>query len=218
MTTSAERLNRLLAAGVVVALIVLTATTNSRSDVAGNRVLVVGDSLLHLSAGEVSSALAADGWQTAIDARPGLSIEAWEPLIGADASIDRPDVAVVELGTNDCDTSCRDLGPAIDNLVEQLLTHGASAVLWLNVQTSPTQFHTGNARVYPAHADYVNYAIEQAAVRWPQMQVVDLRALLNGHPEWHLSDGLHPNPIGQHEIGALIRFALHSRAPTSPSP
>jgi lysophospholipase L1-like esterase len=210
-----DRYRRVLVLGIVIGLAVLTGTANAGRRVTGTRVLVIGDSLLNLSRGAVSGALAADGWDAVIDGRPGLSIEAWEPLVGADAAIARPNVAVVELGTNDCDTTCSDLGPAIDDVMEQLLNHGAGAVLWLNTQTTPTQIHPGPPRIYPAHADYVNYAIEQAAVRWPQMQVVNLRDLLDPHPEWHLADGLHPNPIGQQAIGALIRVALHRWVPAT---
>jgi lysophospholipase L1-like esterase len=208
-----DRYRRVLVLGIVVALAVLTGTANAGEQVTGNRVLVIGDSLLNLSRGAVSDALAADGWQAVIDARPGLSIEDLEPLVGPDATIARPNVAVVELGTNDCDTTCNDLGSAIDDVMEQLVDNGAGAVLWLNTQTTATQIHPGSPRVYPAHADYVNYAIEQAAVRWPQMEVVDLRDLLDPHPEWHLADGLHPNPIGQQAIASLVRFALHRWVP-----
>ncbi len=207
-----------LLGAVAVGVIILTVTTSSGGTVNGDRVLVIGDSLLHLSQGAVSGALTADGWHPIIDGRPGLSIEAWEPFVGPDAAIARPDVAVVELGTNDCDTTCNDLAPAIDTVMAQLIGHGAHLVLWLNAQTAPTQIHPGASRVYPAHADYVNYAIEQAAVRWPQMRVVDLRGLLDPHPEWHLSDGLHPNPIGQQAIGSLIRISLHKWAPVTRPP
>jgi len=200
---------RVLVLIVAVSLIVLTATAGAGERVAGNRVLVIGDSLLHLSQGAVLQALTAEGYRAVVDGRPGLSIEAWEPLVGADATVARPDVAVVELGTNDCDTTCVNLAPAIDTVMEQLVDHGAGAVWWLNVQDTPTRIHPGAPRVYPAHADYVNYAIEQAAVRWPQLRVIDLRDRFRGHPEWHLGDGLHPNAIGQQELASLIAAPLH---------
>jgi hypothetical protein len=202
-------IRRALIVAVIVALTVLTATAHAGEQVSGDRVLVIGDSILHLSATDVTQALTGAGWQPVVDGRPGLSIEAWEPLVGPDASIARPNIAVVELGTNDCDTTCNDLSPAIDDIVEQLIEHGAGAVLWLNVQTGPTTIHPGPPRVYPAHADYVTYALEQAAVRWPQLQIVDLRDFFGPHPAWHLSDGLHPNAIGQQELASLIRVALH---------
>lgn len=213
--TMPDRYRRVLVIGIVVVVAVLTGTASAGERVTGNRVLVIGDSLMNLSRGAVSQALAADGWDAVVDGRGGTSIESWEPLVGPDAAIVRPNVAVVELGTNDCDTTCTDLGSAIDMVMEQLLDHGAGAVLWLNVQTAPTHIRPGPPRVYPTHADYVNYAIEQAAVRWPQIQVVDLGGFLDLHPEWHLSDGLHPNPIGQEAIGALIRLALHQWAPAA---
>jgi hypothetical protein len=201
-------LRRAVLVGVALALVVLTATA-SNGGATGSRVLVIGDSILHLSQPDVTAALSAEGWQPVVDGRPGLSIETFEPIVASDAAIARPDVAVVELGTNDCDTTCDNLGPAIDTVMDQLVSHGARAVYWLNVQTAPTRLLPGPPRVYPAHADYVNYAIEQAAVRWPQMKVVDFRDLFDQHPEWHLADGLHPNAIGQQELATLIAATIH---------
>ena len=74
---------------------------------------------------------------------------------------------------------------------------------------------TGPPRVYPAHADSVNHAIEEAAVHWPHLRVVDRRDLLDPHPEWHLADGLHPNPIGQQAIVSLVHIAFHRWSPAA---
>jgi len=199
----------------IVVLATITATANGGEHVSGNRVLVIGDSILNFSQSDVSHALAATGWQPVVDGRSGSTIEEWDSLVGPDASLARPDVAVVELGTNDCDTTCNDLSPAIDNIVEQLIEHGAGAVLWLNVQTMRSPPIPG-APNYPLHADYVNYAIEQASVRWPQMQVVDFSDLFAQHPEWHLADGFHPNALGQAGLAFLISAALHEWLPPAP--
>jgi len=197
---------------VVVVLIVLTATASSGEHVTGNRVLVIGDSLLEFSQPSVQASLDADGWQAVVIGHRGYSIEAWQQLIGPLAAFVRPNVAVVELGTNDCNLTCPDLGPVIDATMRTLVANGVGAVLWLNVQERPG---------YPDHARNVNLAIAQASIRWPQMEVVELRRFADPHPEWHNPDGLHFNSVGQEALGALIRVALHRWTPagkSAPSP
>jgi lysophospholipase L1-like esterase len=199
---------RTVAAVVVVGLIVLTATASSGEHVTGNRVLVIGDSLLEFSEPSVQSSLNSDGWQAVVIGHRGYSIEDWQQLIEPLAAFVRPNVAVVELGTNDCNVTCPDLAPVIDATMRTLVANDVGAVLWLNVQERPD---------YPAHARYVNLAIAQAAIRWPQMEVVDLRRFADPHPEWHDPDGLHFNSVGQQALGALIRLALHRWTPAGKS-
>ena len=194
-------MRRRLTLGVAVGVAILTITAQSGEHVSGNHVLVIGDSLVHLSQDSVTSALKPDGWQPVIEAQGGTTIEHWESLVGPTAAFTKANVAVVELGTNDCDTTCNDLGPAIDRIMTSLVHAGVGAVLWLNVQEVPA---------YPVHSRYVNFAIEQAAVRWPQMEVVDMRGLFDAHPEWRNPDGLHFNATGQQELGNLIRGDLAS--------
>jgi len=202
----------LVAIVAVLALVTITAAAGGGERVSGTRVLVIGDSILNFSQTEVSNALAGAGWQAVVDGRSGSTIEGWDAAVGPDAALARPDVAVVELGTNDCNNPCDDLSSAIDGIVEQLIDHGAGAVLWLNVQTVRSPPIPG-APLYPVHADYVNYAIEQAAVRWPEMQVVDFSSVFAQHPEWHLADGLHPNALGSQALAFLISASLHQWLP-----
>jgi lysophospholipase L1-like esterase len=192
----------------VVALITLTAAAGGGQHVSGPRVLVIGDSILNFSQTDVSNSLDAAGWQALVDGRSGSTMEEWDTLVGPDAALARPDVAVVELGTNDCDKTCSDLGSAIDSIVEQLIANGAGTVLWLNVQTMRSPAIPG-APLYPLHAEYVNYALEQAAVRWPEMQIVDFNSLFGQHPEWHIADGFHPNALGEQALAFLITAELH---------
>ena len=207
-----RNMRALVALVAIVALVTITAAAGGDEHVTGTRVLVIGDSILNFSQTDVSNALAVSGWQPVVDGRSGGTIEEWDALVGPDASLARPDVAVVELGTNDCNNTCDDLGSAIDGIVEQLIEHGAGAVLWLNVQTVRSPPIPG-APLYPVHADYVNYAIEQAAVRWPQMQVVDFSSVSAEHPEWHIADGFHPNALGEQALAFLISATLHQWFP-----
>ena len=161
--------------------------------------LVVGDSLTEISKNEVRQSLAAAGRRAVVDGRGGLSIGLWRPFVGGDTRFTRPEVAVVELGTNDCDLSCRPLAPDIDAIVKKLLDEGVHAIVWLNVQEDSP---------YPEHPQFVNQEIERAAVRWPQLSIVDLNRTFAGHPEWHTEDGIHFNEAGRLVYAQLILQAL----------
>ena len=134
-----------------------------------------------------------------VDGHGGLSIGLWRPFVGGDTRFTRPDVAVVELGTNDCDLSCRPLAPDINTIVKKLLDEGVHAIVWLNVQEDSP---------YPEHPQFVNQEIERAAVRWPQLSIVDLNRTFAGHPEWHTEDGIHFNEAGRLVYAQLILQAL----------
>jgi hypothetical protein len=184
---------------VLAVLLVFGLAGGGQPSVSTRRVLVVGDSLTEISTDEVRQALAAAGWRAVVDGRGGLSIGLWRPFVGGDTRFTRPDVAVVELGTNDCDVSCRPLAPDIDAIVKKLLDEGVHAIVWLNVQEDSP---------YPMHPKFVNQEIERAAVRWPQVSIVDLSRAFRGHPEWHTEDGIHFNEAGRLVYAQLILQAL----------
>jgi lysophospholipase L1-like esterase len=184
---------------VLAVLLVFGLAGAGQPEVSARRVLVVGDSLTEISKNEVRQALTAAGWRAVVDGRGGLSIGLWRPFVGGDTRFTRPDVAVVELGTNDCDLSCRPLAPDIDAIVKKLLDEGVHAIVWLNVQQDSP---------YPEHPQFVNQEIERAAVRWPQLSIVDLNRTFAGHPEWHAEDGIHFNEAGRLVYAQLILQAL----------
>jgi hypothetical protein len=184
---------------VLAVLLVFGLAGGGQSEVSARRALVVGDSLTEISKNEVRQSLAAAGWRAVVDGRGGLSIGLWRPFVGGDTRFTRPEVAVVELGTNDCDLSCRPLAPDIDAIVKKLLDEGVHAIVWLNVQEDSP---------YPEHPQFVNQEIERAAVRWPQLSIVDLNRTFAGHPEWHTEDGIHFNEAGRLVYAQLILQAL----------
>jgi lysophospholipase L1-like esterase len=165
----------------------------------GNRVLLVGDSLLWQSIGPVTTTLRADGWEPTITAAPGTTIGAWVEKMSTLVADARPDVVVVELGTNNCVAEC----PHIDAVVDQLMRRipRTTPVIWLNVQAQPT---------YPAHPESVNDALAAARARWSNLTLADLSARFRNHPEWHIPDGLHLSAAGSEELGHFVAEALHS--------
>lgn len=191
-----------IGSAVFVVLIILGLTTGTTPHVTSGRVLVIGDSLTEDSEAEVRDSLTAAGWDAVVDGRGGWSIGLWrKPLVDV-AKFVRPDVAVVALGTNNCHTSCTQLAPVIDDIVETLVDAGTSEILWVNVQESAS---------YPASSAYVNDEIERAAVRWPQVRIIDLDNTFGAHPEWHIGDNVHFTDVGSQQFGALITTALAAR-------
>jgi hypothetical protein len=198
-TQEARTIPALIGVLVLVVLVVCGIAGGSTLPVSDRRVLVVGDSLTEISKNEVRASLAAAGWRAVVDGRGGLSIGLWRPFVGADTRFTSPHVAVVELGTNDCDQTCRPLSPDIDAIVTKLLDEGVHAILWMNVQEDSP---------YPRHPRFVNQELERAAVRWPQLSIVDLSSAFAGHPEWHTEDGIHFNEPGRLIYAQLILQAL----------
>lgn len=178
-------------------------------DVRGSKVLVIGDSLLKQSEPAVQSALQSDGWTATVTGVPGSTIEQWPGLVGALADKVQPDVAVVELGTNNCASgACEDVSAYIDSVMHQLTKH-ASVVYWLNTRQVPA--------VHPVHPDYVNREIADAVTRWPNLVPVDMHGWQEGHPEWILADGLHFTDAGELAFAQLVRDTVHANSPAAAS-
>jgi lysophospholipase L1-like esterase len=167
--------------------------------VKGNRVLLVGDSLLWQSINPVTNALKAEGWDPTITAAPGTTIGAWTAKMKSFIADVHPDVIVVELGTNNCVAAC----PRIDSVIDKLMRQVPRTipVVWLNVQAQPT---------YPAHPESVNDALAAARTRWSNFTLVDMSARFRNHPEWHIEDGLHLSAAGSDQLGVLIAESLRN--------
>ena len=172
-----------------------TATTTSAVD--GNRVLLVGDSLLYGSTDQVTSALTSEGWDPVVAAVSGTSIEDWTASMAELIAVNQPDVIVIELGTNDCNATCTGLADAIDALMSSV--PATIPVYWLDVQEQPS---------YPVYAAEVNDELLAAAARYAQITLVDMDARFRDHPEWHVDDGLHFNADGAEQLASLIADAL----------
>lgn len=168
---------------------------SAKGPVAGYDVLVVGDSLMAQSADLVTEELRADGWAPFVAAEGGAGIVDWFDDLGPLAEQVRPDIAVVELGTNDC---CRDLGPFIDTAVKGLLDAGVEAIVWLDTQE--VGFRPDAARV--------NRALEAADERWEELYVVSMNDRLASTAEYHTEDGLHLSPEGTRELARFVREEL----------
>jgi hypothetical protein len=193
---------------VLVVTIALVGAACAERSTSGDRVLVIGDSLLDDSEAQVRDALAADGWKPLVNGIGGIPMQSWIPGAKKLATTFKPNVVVVELGTNNCAvTPCEDLDAYIDALMHEF-TKTADVVYWLNVQDLPNN--------HPADEDFVNREITDAAIRWPNLVVVDMNSRFKDRPDWHRHpDGLHFNDAGKQALGDLIREALHDISPAT---
>ena len=171
---------------------------------AGNRLMLVGDSIFHQSESTLDGSLRAAGWNPSVEAFPGTTIEFWSTDIVKALAKDNPNIIVIELGTNDCGTvPCVPLAPYIDALMRNIPS--SIPVLWLTVQTDA---------LIPKKPEYVNNEINAASGRWPNLWIVDMGSLFEGHNDWR-SDGIHPNAEGQRQIAKLVEHELEPFKPVT---
>jgi lysophospholipase L1-like esterase len=200
MTTASRHSSHAPALALLAVLAIIGVACAPQHTAAGNKVLLIGDSLLDGSRLPVSNALESSGWDPFIKADGGRSITFWQTRVPLLAGSYQPGVMVIELGTNDCSAvECVPLGPAIDEIMGSVAS--TYPVLWLNVQEDVP-------RPYFADHDYVNSALEAADARWPNLYLVDLDGHFAGHPEWHGPDGLHFNRAGREEFARFLSDEL----------
>lgn len=182
-------------ATIVVASAVLAACTPT---VDSSHVLVVGDSILNQSSDKVRADLEQRGWTPVIAAYGGTAIEQWTGELPQLVADNDPSIVVIELGTNDC---TENVCPLVKAAIEATLdaVKPAQQVLWLNVQTAPD---------YPAGAEQVNVALEDAAQSRGNVRIVDFSDEFAGHPEWLDNGGPHLTPEGQAAFARLIGDAV----------
>jgi lysophospholipase L1-like esterase len=183
----------------------LLATACGSSSSSAERVLVIGDSITQLSRDQIAEELARFGWKPTIEARSGTNIEQWSSRAHALAQFARPEVAVVELGTNERGDEST-VGSAIDDLMRGLA--GVRTVLWLNVQ---------DRNVIPPQRNAVNAALVSATARWPNLQVLDFDSYFASRAAWHAPDGIHPSDAGKEAVARFISGALHDVGAPTPS-
>jgi lysophospholipase L1-like esterase len=194
-TTKGSPRARVLA---LLALIAIAAAACAPQHLAADtRVLLIGNSLLNGTRVPVTDALEAAGWVPLIKADGGTAMTSWTDQLPLLTAQYQPGVLVIELGTNDCSpVECVPLAPHIDAIMSSVPSD--HPVLWMNVQEDVPS-------PYGDNTDYVNSALEAADARWPNLYLIDLDGLMEGHPEWHAADGLHFNDEGKEQF---VRFIV----------
>ena len=173
----------------------------------GNRLLLVGDSLMNQSRAQVLDAVSQDGWDPKIEAEGGTTIVQWADRFPLLDFADQPDMIVIELGTNDCGLGgCPDLTPYIDKIMKY--TTSATEVLWLNTNEDASE----NPLI--GNLEYVNNEIEDACSRYPKLFLADMNSEFEGRKDLHVPDGIHWNDQGKEAFASFIRDQLEPFRPT----
>lgn len=164
----------------------------------GNRLLVIGDSILAGTTsrygGAMCSALVPQGWKVAVEAEPGRLIPFGREVLRK-RIYEGWDAAVVFLGTNyggSAERYASDLGRIVESLAPR-----------------PTLLIT--ATVFKPTIQEVNTEIRLAATRNPNVSILDWSAT-SIQPGLLNDDGVHPNNTGRSILVASVAAAV-GRAP-----
>jgi hypothetical protein len=97
---------------------------------------------------------------------------------------------VLELGYND-----RPLAGAIDRVMRELRSQGVRRVAWVNLSERRSEYRA------------TNQALSAARARWPELRVLDWRAVSAGHASWFI-DGVHLTATGKSAFAGFLAQAL----------
>jgi hypothetical protein len=176
-------------------------TTTSLIDAEGNRVLLIGDSILAATSkrytNDVCKALVPLGWRVAVEAEVSRSIDFAKVVL--DRRLDEGwDVGVIFLGTNydlDPNAYLRKLNDAIARF------EGKPVVLLTTSVFDPRQ-------------EKVNEIIRQVADLYDNVSVIEWSEVVADDPGL-LFDGIHPTPEGREVLAGVIALQLRA-APAEP--
>lgn len=193
------------ALALAASLAVLTATTAAAGSAASTepQVLLIGDSIAtamfwHRPAVAALQKHLAVDWEVAVcrtltgqscpfdGARPENALD----LIDAMPRV--PPIVVVELGYNDDEDT---FAAAVDEIMSRLIAKGAQHVLWLTLAAT--------REPYPE----LDVDLTQAAVRYPQLELVDWDSYSFGHASWFQNDFVHLTIAG----GVAMAHLVHGR-------
>ena len=97
---------------------------------------------------------------------------------------------LLELGYND-----RPLAGALDRVMRELRSQGVRRVVWVNLSERRSEYRA------------TNQALSAARARWPELRVLDWRAVSAGHPSWFI-DGVHLTASGKAAFAGFLAQAL----------
>jgi len=172
------------------------------ANVAGNRVILIGDSVLASTSqrygGEMCAALVPFGWQTEVDAETGRFIDFGDDVLDSRLAAGW-DVSVILLGNNYGENQgvYRDY---LDALVARL---SPEPVVLLTV----SEFKPSRAQV--------NAVIFEMALKYPNVVVLDWAAVTSANSSLTGPDGLHLTDAGRAALANQVALVL-GQAPLQP--
>ncbi len=195
---------RTLAGGMACALVALAcgwSTASPPASAAGQRVFLLGDSVMAglRFSGAAQSALAGSfdvtldakvcralrepSCSTQYDGRPPAALTVLRANAGSIG-----DALVMMAGYND-----GSIGPGVDAILTEAAAQGIPHVLWLTYRNTNGRYSASNATLWAKTADY------------PTLTVADWNAFSSGHGDWFGGDGLHLTGNG---AMALAQFLI----------
>ena len=163
------------------------------------RVTVAGDSITELSRARILAALT-DRYRVRVDAHTGYTIARLTPAIREQMAT-HPDVAVVNLGTNDMNRDNPSWRADLDRMLALL-----AGVPCVEVFTVYDGHHP------PVHANIGTRINERlaAAAATGSVHLVDWNAAVEHDPTMVVADGIHPDLAGQRWIANALRERIRA--------
>jgi lysophospholipase L1-like esterase len=163
---------------------------------AGGPVFAIGDSLLvgALNHGGLEAGLTEDGWEPETLAENGRSARWAVNQVGYKDTV--PRYVLIVLGSNP-GFSSDGFADDVTDLRDELVARGARRILWLPPHHPDPERYRMKLEIL-ADADRADGALS----------VPDWGAVLDEHPEWVNSDGIHLSEEGYIAMAAFIRDAL----------
>ena len=177
---------------------------------AGPRVAFVGDSIGHSAESQVRQTLGDQYRLTSYDSVSGSTIADHRTAVARLLqSASRPEILVIELGTNDAEYHepgrfDRDLRSMLD-----LVSPRVAEVRWFDQKDTPTGYYRGVDR----HAATFNRILRAVATRYPNVSVVPYADWTRSAPPGSfLADRLHLTARGRHAFARITRNAVDQAA------
>ncbi len=158
------------------------------------RLLIIGDSVILGAQGWIAGFLGPRGWRVNQTSRE--SMHTWEAPRIIDANRARGgigDVVVLQLGTND-GISASELSSYMETTMQHLAE--VDRVYWVNM------------RQFRSWVPAANAVIAAAAVKWPNLRIIDWDARATPDPSLVYADGYHLTGGGQLVMAELIATTL----------
>ncbi|MFN8020540.1 MAG: hypothetical protein U0Q03_03330 [Acidimicrobiales bacterium] len=181
---------------------VAESTTTTEFPATGNRILMLGDSILASTSKRYSNtmcqALVPLGWQVEIEAEVSRPIDFGVDVMAARGDDDW-DAGLVFLGTN----YGKDENHYLKQLNKIILAFGDVPIVLVTV----TEFRDEMREV--------NHVIDAISEVYPNISIVDWRQVTADRPDLLNVDGIHPTPEGREVLAGVVAMHL-GEAPTTP--
>lgn len=134
----------------------------------------------------------------------------WKQPEFAKVFADKPDVIVIELGTNDSKDyiwpyNKQNFKRDYKAMIDTFRTISTKPAVWITLQPRANNPSWGMPDTTIARQ--VNPLIRQVALE-KAVGLIDLRTGFNGHPDWYQSDSVHPNAAGAKGMATIIGAVL----------